>query len=150
MSQNETEALLESMPVGEKVEWFFSLLAEKDVVAERTKALGKKIAVIEESIGTDMSLDGVEKLSTESGTVYTKEEIHPNILTNPDEGFDGWEEFCRWVAEGAKNGESRWHWIQRRISSKEFREHLEETVEMPPGLVVFTKTKLNHRRGASK
>jgi len=141
---------LEEIPVGEKVERFFALLAEKDAIAERAKEVGKEIEKVQASIATDLSIEGVEKLSTASGTVYIKEEVHPNVITNPEEGYDGWEDFCRWVASGGDDGASRWHWIQRRISSKEFREHLELTGEMPPGLGVFTKVKLNHRRGASK
>jgi len=121
------------MNMGEKIDQLFDLRARKKELQTKLKDLNKEIQSLEYEIIENMEDTGLDKVSTDSGTVSMKVELYPSV--------DDQEAFIEWCYE---NG--RPDMIQKRVSSRAFREYFEETGEFPEGVKAYDRKKLNIRR----
>jgi len=119
--------------LGEKVDRLFQLRAEKAELEQQVKELTAEIEQLQYEILRGMEETGVDKLSTASGTVSRKVELHPQIVD--------WDVFVDWVYSTGNLS-----MIQRRVNSGAFRSFVEETNEYPEGLDAYQKPILNVRK----
>jgi hypothetical protein len=124
---------LRQMTVGNKINKLFELRAKKGEVQVVLNDLNKEIETLEYAIIQDMENSGLERLSTDSGTVSRTVKLYPKI-----EDMDA---FVKWCADN-----DRTDMIQKRVNEGSFREYFEQYNMYPEGLDAYEKSSLNVRR----
>jgi hypothetical protein len=118
---------------GDLINMLFALKETKATLNEQLKEVNGELASVEYQILQNMEASGLEKQSTELGTVSKKVELYPKV--------EDFEEFVNFIAE-----EGRYEMIQKRPSPPQFRAYYEETGAYPDGLDAFDKVTLNTRK----
>jgi len=98
---------------------------------ERVKAVKKQQAHIEGLIEDAMMGEGLQKASSDLGTVSLKEGQYPQI--------EDWDEALEYIMNHCR------HVLKREIKSAAYKELL-DSGEAIPGVRTYDKTKINFRR----
>lgn len=123
--------------MSDKTSRLFALYAELDAVNDVVKGIKEQISQIEYQLLTSMETEGLENIKTESGTVFIQSELYPSITD--------FSELLKYVYESGETG-----MIQKRISSKAFKEYFENEGAYPPGTDGTTGNKLGRRKAANR
>ena len=119
--------------LGEKTEELFELRDMKSELNTKLKDLNRKIDEIQWSIVQEMEEIGIDKLTTEAGTISKKLALYPSI--------DDKDEFITWAVANDQLG-----MLVAKANEAVFRAYFEEFNIYPPGTDAFEKIKLNIRR----
>ena len=118
--------------LGDLVEDLFELHSQKAIADETVKSLAERISILETSILSELERTGLERVSCVSGSVSRTAELYPKILD--------WEALIHFMdSEGYPS------MVQKRVSSKAFKEYFLERGEYPPGTDGTTGFRLNRR-----
>jgi len=119
--------------IGKLIDDYQALRDRKCELESQSKELTTRLDDLSEKIMVYFELEGITKASGQKATAYIRTNICPQVIDK--------ESMTKWVVE---NG--RYDLLQSRVNSKPIREMLEQENTLPPGVEVFTKTKLNIRR----
>lgn len=121
------------MKLGDIIDRIFELRKEKDELAAQVSDINVEIEELQYRATTMMQEEGIEKTSTENGSVSLKVEQYPNV-----KDLDA---LVNWAYQNGKPDI-----LQRRISKSVFDEVFEATGEYPDGTDAYPKVSLNYRR----
>lgn len=121
--------------IGEDGELLFTLRDRKRALEAEVKALEDQAKEVEERLLKSMDFAGVDKFSTSRGTLSISSSVVADV--------QDWEAFGAYVIKN-----KFLHLLQRRVSDPAYRELLESGKKVP-GVLPFTKKRLNVRASAS-
>ena len=119
-------------PIGLQIDALFKIREELRVHQEAEKLINERIKAAEEQIMATMEKDGTDKVTGKLATVSISSTVTGNV--------EDWDALYAYIYKN-KFG----HLLQRRLSDPAIRE-LFETKGAVPGVVPFTKKRLNVRK----
>jgi len=105
---------------------------------ENDRTLAGKLETLENFMLNYLNNTGMEKFSTSSGTAFKVEEITPSA--------SDWTEFYAWIAAN-----DAFDALERRIKRTFITAYMEQHKgEIPPGVSVFRRIRVNVRRSSKR
>jgi len=121
------------MKIGEMIDKMFELREKKRELNEQIKTINEAIETLEQTVISQMELEGIIKATGAKATAAIKADIYPSVVDK--------EVFAEWLVEN-----KRFELLPARVNAAPVREMLKKENITPPGVEVFTKTRLNLRR----
>lgn len=114
----------------------FTLKESNRQLESMKKDNNKRIQELQYEIMDMMESEGVEKLTTEFGTMSRRSDMYPQI----DEDTGGFDGFLDWIVKTSSS-----EFIQKRINRAPVKEFYLEHGTYPPGVKTFPKDSLSLR-----
>jgi len=121
------------MKIGELIDKMFELREKKRELNEQIKTINDAIETLEQSVIAHMELEGITRATGTKATASIKADVYPSVVDK--------EAFAEWLVKN-----KRFELLPARVNAAPVREMLKEENITPPGVEVFTKTRLNLRR----
>lgn len=120
------------MKIGELIDKMFELREKKRELNEQIKTINEAIEAVEGSIITQMELEGITRATGTKATASIKADIYPSVTDK--------EAFAKWLVKN-----KRFELLPARANAAPIREMLKADNITPPGIEIYTKTRLNLR-----